>query len=131
MIDKVRLHQDLSGVTVTFDNLYTSLPLSKKLLERSIACIGTLRMNRKGLPKEVKEIVKGREPYTTETWWESTDEYVTLTSYLTKTSKGLKNILVLATVPPLLGTDRETGRNVPGIIERYNLTKGKYLFESI
>ena len=91
-------------------------------------------MNRKGLPKEVKEIVKGREPYTTETWWESTDEYVTLTSYLTKTSKGLKNILVLATVPPLLGTDRETGRNVPGIIERYNLTKGKIylnLFESI
>ena len=125
LVDKVCLDQNLEGVTITFDNLYTSVPLAKKLLERSISCIGTLRSNRVGIPKEVKE-VNGRERYSTETWWESTDEYMTITSYITKTSKGMKNILILATVPPFLGIERQTGRSVPGIIERYNFTKGKY-----
>ena len=130
MIDKVLDKQDLSGVTVTFDNLYTSIPLSKKLLARGITCIGTLRSNRVGIPKEVKEI-NGRQIYSTQTWWESTEEYITLSSYITKTSKGMKNILVLSTVPPILGTDRDTGRKTPGIIERYNFTKGKKIFYDI
>ena len=124
LIDKVLEKQDLSGVTVTFDNLYTSVPLSKKLLARDMTCIGTLRSNRVGLPQEVKAI-DGREAYSTQTWWECVEEYISLTSYVTKTAKkGLKNILVLSTVPPILGTERDTGRKTPGIIVRYNKTKG-------
>ena len=51
-----REQQDLQGSNITFDNLYTSIPLAKKLLERKITVVGTMRHNRKGVPKEIKSI---------------------------------------------------------------------------
>ena len=87
-----------------------------------------MRSNRRGLPKEVKE-VEGREVYSTETWWEKEDEHISLTSYVTKTSKGKRNIAVLSTVPPILGTEKDTGRKTPAIIVAYNFRKG--IFYSI
>ena len=56
LVDKVREQQDLQGRNITFDNLYTSIPLAKKLLERKITVVGTMRHNRKGVPKEIKSI---------------------------------------------------------------------------
>ena len=41
LVDKVCQHQDLRGVHITYDNLYTSIPLAKKLLERGIQSTGT------------------------------------------------------------------------------------------
>ena len=42
-----------SGRVITTDNFYTSLPLANELLHRKTNLIGTVRTNRKGLPKEV------------------------------------------------------------------------------
>lgn len=41
------------GRIVVTDNFYTSLPLATDLLNRKTHTVGTLRQNRKGLPKEV------------------------------------------------------------------------------
>jgi len=41
------------GRTLCTDNYYTSIPLATKLLERKTHLVGTLRRNRKGLPKSV------------------------------------------------------------------------------
>lgn len=43
------------GRSVVTDNFYTSIDLAEKLLENNTHLIGTLRKNRKGLPKEVIE----------------------------------------------------------------------------
>ncbi|XP_049878455.1 piggyBac transposable element-derived protein 2-like [Pectinophora gossypiella] len=41
------------GHTVSTDNWYTSLDLANELIDRSTHLVGTLRKNRKGLPKQV------------------------------------------------------------------------------
>lgn len=57
------LTQDIIGVgrTLVTDNWYTSLPLAKRMLDSDTHLIGTIRKNRKGLPKEVvnKKLKKG------------------------------------------------------------------------
>lgn len=41
------------GATLYTDNWYTSIELAEKLLDRNTHLVGTLRKNRKGIPKEV------------------------------------------------------------------------------
>lgn len=41
------------GRTLVTDNWYTSLPLAQKMLKNNTHLLGTIRKNRKGLPKEV------------------------------------------------------------------------------
>ncbi|XP_029347881.1 piggyBac transposable element-derived protein 4-like [Acyrthosiphon pisum] len=49
------------GRTIVTDNFYTSVPLAKQLLNKKTHLVGTLRKNRRYLPKEVitKKIKKG------------------------------------------------------------------------
>lgn len=37
---------------VIFDNFFTSIPLARELLENGLVSIGTLRINKKEIPKE-------------------------------------------------------------------------------
>ena len=50
-----------SGRTLYTDNWYTSVPLAKTLINRDTHLVGTLRSNRKDIPKEViqKKLKKG------------------------------------------------------------------------
>lgn len=49
------------GRTIYVDNYYTSIELAHKLLDRQTHLVGTLRKNRKGIPKDViqKKLKKG------------------------------------------------------------------------
>lgn len=49
------------GRTIVTDNFYTSVPLAEKLLSQNTHLVGTLRKNRRFLPKDVieKKINKG------------------------------------------------------------------------
>ena len=72
------------------------IPLTKWLFSKQITCIGTIQTNRKGLPKEIKEI-KGREK---NCWTAYKEEggYVHLNSCVVKTkSMGMRNVLLLDT----------------------------------
>ena len=81
-------------------------------------------MNRKGIPKEIKE-TKDREENSTEIFWEQTKGKFVLVSYVVHTkSKGVKNILLLSTQPPLLGVTKDDGKKKPAIIKFYDFTKG-------
>ena len=130
LVDKVREQQDLQGRNLTFDNLYTSIPLAEKLLARKMTCVGTMRHNRKGLPKEVV-YYKDREPFSTVVYWEKDKQKLTLTSYVVPTkSKGLKNIIVLASQPPLLGITMDDDKYKPAIIKFYDFSKG-FLYQKV
>ena len=93
LIDKVRKKQDLYGRNITMDNLYTSIPLCRKMLDRKMTLVGTMRHNRVGIPKEVKSF-GDRELNSTEIWWEKSKQKITLTSYVVPSkSKGRKILL--------------------------------------
>lgn len=48
------------GHTVATDNWYTSLDLANELISKDTHLVGTLRKNRKGLPKNVVEAKLGK-----------------------------------------------------------------------
>jgi hypothetical protein len=84
------------------DNLYTSIRLANKLIERNMTLVGTMRHNRVGLTKEVKSL-ENRDENTTEVLWEKDKQKITLNSYVVKTkSNDKKNIILLATMSPCL-----------------------------
>ena len=110
LIEKTGENQNLRVRNLTTDNLYTSIPLANKLLERSMTLLGTMRQNRVGLPKEVKSL-ENRVENSTEVWWEKDKQKITLNSYVVKTkSKGKNNIIILATMSPLLGVTKDDGK---------------------
>ena len=57
LIDGYRQFMDMAGRNLTTDNLYTSIPLAEKLLQRHITTIGTVRHNRRGFAKKMKSLV--------------------------------------------------------------------------
>lgn len=112
----------LGGRNISFDRLYTSISLERWLYSRNITSVGTLQINRKGIPAEIKE-VRNREPLSTEIYWE-VDGPLSLSSYVVKTSTGKKNVLLLATHPQVLGTTKDDKKEKAGLYKLYDFTKG-------
>ena len=83
---------------------------------------GTMQKNRVGIPASLKDVTN-REINSTETYWEKNGKRI-FTSYVTKTSKGEKNVIVLSTIEPLLGTTIDDDKCKPAIIKFYDFTKG-------
>ena len=114
----------LKGRNITMDNLYSSIPMAEKMLQKGVTMIGTMRHNRKGLPKEIKSVA-GRTNFSSIIWHEKEKGKFSLNSYVVDTkSKGKKNVIVLATVPVLLGVTKDDGKQKPAIIKTYDFTKG-------
>ena len=83
-----------------------------------------MRHNRKGIPAELKQI-NGREVYSTETYFETEDGHLSLTSYITNTkSKGQKNVIWASTQKHIMGTEKDGDRHKPAIGKLYDHTKG-------
>ena len=115
---------DLTGRNITMDNLYTSHELFEYLLQQNMTGVGTLRINKRCIPSELKPTAN-REPNSYKVFWEKYQGKLTLHSYVVNTkSKGKKNILVLSSMPPLLGTTKDDGKSKPAIIKFYDFSKG-------
>jgi hypothetical protein len=124
LVERLSKYSSLQGRNISMDRLYSSFSIADWLLnERSITMIGTLQHNRVGIPPELKE-VRNKEPLQSELYWEKSKGDVNLTSYTVKTSKGKKNVLVMATVRPILGVTKDDGKKKPAIIKLYDFTKG-------
>ena len=124
LVDKYSEFCEVQGRNITVDNLYTSISLAKKLLERGITVVGTLRSNRKGIPKEVKDTA-GREENSYMVLWDKESGKITLHSFVVKTkSKGMKNITLLSTHPPILGVTKDDTKFKPAIYKLYDFSKG-------
>lgn len=117
----------LQGVNLTTDNLYSSIPLARKLLAKKMTFLGTLRKNRRGLTPNMKK-THGRDHLSTIVWFEKTgSKKLSLTSYVSKSkSKGWKNILVLSSIPNLatIGFTKDDTKKKSGLIKVYDFTKG-------
>ena len=84
--------------------------------------IGTLQSNRVRIPPQIKEI-NHRELLSNETYWED-DGNTIFESYVVKTSKGKKNVLILSTVELILGVTKDDDKKKPAVFKLYDFTKG-------
>ena len=118
----IRKDHSLKGRNISMDRLYTYFELCHWLLKKSITIIGTLMINKAGIPNELKD-VKSMEELSTETYWEVGGSK-TLTSYVVKTSEWKKNVMALSTMSPLLGVTTDDNKRKPAILKLYDFTKG-------
>ena len=124
LIARLEKSTDLKGRNVSFDCLYTSIPLCKWLLEHQITSIGTLKTNRRGIPDEFTSL-EGREGFSYKVLWEVPNKKLVLHSYVFKNkSSGLCNVLMLSTVQPLLGVTKDDKKFKPAIYKLYDFAKG-------
>ncbi|XP_050510423.1 piggyBac transposable element-derived protein 4-like isoform X2 [Diabrotica virgifera virgifera] len=107
-----------SGKNITANTRFTEVSLANELKERKLSYVGTIKKNRKQLPKEFI-VTKNRAQYSS--IFGFSDDGVTLVSYIPR--KG-KNILLLSTLHNDHSIDRNTGEKFkPEIITYYNATK--------
>ena len=124
MVSSLMRSADLRGRNITMDRLYTSLELSEWLLEKKITTVGTIMSNKKGIPKEIKT-TENREKNSYEVYWLKNNPKISLHSYVIESkSRGKTNVLVLSSMPAILGTTRDDGKNKPAIIKFYDFSKG-------
>ncbi|XP_044593669.1 piggyBac transposable element-derived protein 3-like [Cotesia glomerata] len=106
-----------TGRNVTCDNYFTSVPLANYLLKNKTTIVGTIRRNKRELPRELLEI-KNRNICSSK--FVFTDNSV-LVSYIPKKSK---NVLMYSTMHNSASIDNSTGEKAkPEIITFYNKTK--------
>ena len=122
LVEKLSLHHSLHGRNITMDRLYTSFEIANWLYERKVTIIGTMQSNRVGIPPSLKE-TKGRENLSSEIYWE-VDGITNISSYAVKSSKGMKNVLMLSTIEPILGTTIDDDKKKPALYKLYDFTKG-------
>ena len=123
MVSKLQRYTTLKGRNISFDRLYTSLPLMNYLLEKDITAVGTLVSNRKGLPKEFVKTA-GRKEFSYEILWNA-DVRMTLHSYAVKTKlTGLRNFLLLSFLELIITVTQDDGKQKPQIYKGYDFMKG-------
>lgn len=108
---------ELKGRNITFDRFYTNIDLADKLLEDfEMTCVGTLTASRKGLPEKFKALA-GREEKDYMPLFE-VDGKKSIHSWITNTKSGPKNVMVLTTTVPLMGTTKDDEKDKPAIMKR-------------
>ena len=107
MIDSLDFLADLKERNLSFDTYYISTPMAECLLEKKVST-GTLQGYQKGVPIDIKA-VKHREVSSFKIYREKENNVITISSYVVKTSEGIKNVLILSTHGPILGVTRDDG----------------------
>ena len=103
------------GYNITVDNFFTSFSLASKLLKKNITLLGTLRQNKKEIPKE---LLPSKERIVFSSEFRFSDDY-SLVSYVPKKKKA---VILLSSSYPDKRVSMETKRK-PQMILEYNKTK--------
>ncbi|XP_071054434.1 piggyBac transposable element-derived protein 4-like [Onthophagus taurus] len=105
-----------SGRNITTDNFFTDLTLAEERLKEKLTLIGTMRKNRKDLPKSLLDI-KSRAVYSSDFLF---TRDLTLVSYVTKPKKF---VILLSSTHHEHDIADENEKFKPDIILAYNKTK--------
>ena len=90
----------------------------------NITCVVTIQAKRRGIAVKIKQFDK-REPLLYKCFWETVDNKVLLHSFAANTkSSGKRNVLLLTTMQPILGTTKDDGKKKPVVSKLYDYTKG-------
>ena len=103
------------------DRYFTFFTLAEWALDRNFTIAGTMRHDRKGIPKELK-IIKNRDerPVLYVHHWE---KIIMLVSHTDKKKSGNRNIIDLTTLHDTVKVSNNK-RSKPQVLIKYNHTKG-------
>lgn len=104
------------GRSVTTDNFFTSASLAAKLLEKRTTIVGTIRSNKRELPKFAKQAKDGMPRFSTKLYKSS---HCSLTIYKSKPNK---KVLLLSSKHTSISIEKN-GKRIPETIRFYNSTK--------
>ena len=125
LIDRMDSKQKLEGRNISFDWLYTSFKLATSpLIEKHLACIGTLMANRIDIPPDVNKIQQ-REIQSTKFkfYWDKEHDLVLGSYVVSLSTKKKKNVPLLSTRKPIFGTTMDDKIKVT-LCKFYDFTKG-------
>ena len=112
---------NMSGCNISMDRYFTSVPLAQWCLERNITIAGTMWLDWKGIPAEIKKIDKRDERSTF--YVHGKDDDLMLVSYIDKKKSGKKNVVVLASMHDNVRVTKDERRK-PQVHTFYDHTKG-------
>ena len=123
LVANLERHVDLQGRNLSSDRYYTSIDLAEFLLSRNMTIIGTIQINRRGIPPAIKSI-HNRKVFSYEVYFCKEIRDLAIHSYVVKPkSSGTRNVLLLTTHPVLLGTTKDE-KQKPAAYKQYDMSKG-------
>ena len=87
---------DVKGRNIPIDRYFTSVILARWCLKRKITIVGSMRMDRKGIPPEINTFDNSEEQSTM--FVKADNEKLMLVLYINKKNSGKKNIILLTTM---------------------------------
>ena len=109
-----------SGLNVTTDNFFTSLRLAKRLLDKNITLVGTVRSNRREIPPQIKMEIRNVPLYESQFAF-TENEGIMMTSYKSKRNK---IVYLLSSCHNSAVVDENSEKRCPEVVLYYNKTKG-------
>ena len=111
----------IEGCNISMDRYFTSVSLADWAIDKKFTIVGTMRHDRKGIPKEMKDL-NGREEKSTISAHHS-EKNMMLVSYIDKKKSGKKNIISLTTMHDKVKVTNDQ-RSKPQVLVMYDHTKG-------
>lgn len=115
---KLSDHIKNTGRNITCDNFFTSLKLARELKKQKNSLVGTIRTNRREVPKEFR-VTKGKPLYDTQCAY--SEDGAVLISYKAKKNK---NVVLLSTQHNENRINEGNEKKKSEIVLYYNSTKG-------
>ena len=112
---------NMPGCNISMDRYFTSVPLAQWCLERNITIVGTMRVDWKGIPPEIKNIDKCHERSTF--YGHEKDDDLMLVLNVDKRKSGKKNVVVLTSMHDNVRVSKDKRRK-PQVHTFYDHTKG-------
>ena len=122
LVNEVSRHNSIQGCNISMNRYFTSVTLVEWTLDRNFTIVGTMRHDRKGIPKELK-VMKNRDERSV-LYVHHGEKNIMLVSYIDKKKSGKKNIIGLTTLHDTIKVSDDK-RSKPQVFVMYDHTKGQ------
>ena len=121
LVNGLSRYTSIQECNISMDRYFTSVFMAEWALQKKFTIVGTMRHDRKGIPKEVKVIGNREEKSVLYVYHK--EKNIMLTSYIDKKKSGKKNFIVLSTMHDSVKVTNNQ-RKTPQIHSMYDHTKG-------
>ena len=118
LVNGLSAHSKMQGINISMDRYFTSVSLASW----AFTIIGTMRHDRKSIPKELKSVANREEKSVMYVY--RTKEKIMLTSYIDKKKLDKKNVIVLSSMHDSVKITKDQKKK-PSVHAMYDYTKRK------